>query len=77
MSAKIQFDSLSAKKKSLGRVSVNTSVVDALEYIAANTEASKGDILEDALSKYGIVRKAEQLAKEINTQKEDTPSHDD
>lgn len=68
MSTKSQFDSLSDKKKSLGRVSIASPTVDALDYIVNNTEASKAAILEEALGKYGIEKKAASLKKEIEAQ---------
>jgi len=64
-SIKNSFDQLSVKKISLGKVYVDATIVDALEYIASNTKASKAEILEDALTKYQIVKKAAKLKKEI------------
>ena len=50
-----------------GRIKLPKKVIDALNYIDEHTEASKSNVIEEALNKFNIVKKADALKKELNS----------
>jgi len=60
------FNSLSKKQIALkGKIILPQEMVEAISFIETNTEASLSAIIEQALIKYGIVKKAAEVKKEI------------
>lgn len=63
------FNSLSSKQVALkGKITLPQEIVEAISFIETNTEATVSVIIEQALKKYGIVKKAAEVKKEILSQ---------
>jgi len=62
-----EFNSMKKKTAALsGKVILPKEMIEALQFIEKNTDASKSLIIEQALTKFGVLQKAKMLKKELD-----------